>query len=937
MLKLLLHINLSAFFLIFLQDSSGLLAQAPFAGGSAEGHASVTLQNSDCDALDANPFQGGGSSNIFHDTLINTPCKPEIFNIYNGGTGNGFAHHALQVSDCDPMLISIFSGGLDDGFSQAAIIVSECNSVLINIYGGGIDDGFSQDALVISSCESVIINIFEGGTDDGFAHHVNIVSACDYILLNIFSGGNGQGFAHQSLINEFCPTESFFIFSGGQGDGFDQMALIVSDCQEVSLSIFSGGIDDGHAFATITSSLQFLPFDSTLVCVNSDAVISLPNAGSGLQFQWQVSINNGLTYSNLSEANPYSGVETDELTISNVNNSFNGLMYRVVVTNPGCITLTSPPTTIGVGPQPIAGSLNKIPDVPHVCQGVPVAASFTSGFGGIGLIQDVFEYSTDFGSLWNDYAENHPINTTSIQGIGVVKIRTYRTASGQGCANSDPAEVEWTVAGEGFWIGVTSADWNTQSNWGCGVIPDITTDVTIPQVQLGNNQPNIFNSPNAYARNLTIEPNASVTTFFGNTLELHGDLINNGINSLGIGNVLFAGNTTQHISGSSVSDISYLRLNNSAAGFGLRLQQHVNVSDEFQIFNGMVDLNGYDVDLGPVGVLIGENEISRITGQSGEIKSTLTLAANTNYTNIKGLGIDLQTSSIAPGFTVLNRGHQTYSVDFDNYGIDRYFRIEPTVNSGLNVTMRMYYFDAELSLGNHVEAFLIPWRSADNGLTWEGQFFPLNLSNDEAANWVQQTGIDAFSLWTLSDWQNEPLPIQLLHFSAVPNGNVVDLEWITASEINNHYFTVERSADASQFDGILQRLGAGNSNIVLVYQDVDYQPLQGISYYRLKQTDFDGSFSYSQIVPVFFGSSGEAFQAFVDVNRDFQLIFGSSERALAEIRLFDAAGRLVLQKHAHVQKGENQIKILNPGLASGVYMLQLHSGNSLKTTKLFVR
>lgn len=937
MLKHLLHIGLAVAFIAFLHGDGVLLAQAPFSGGSAEGHASINLQNSDCDAIDANPFQGGISSNLFHDTLINTPCAPEMLNIFNGGIDDGFAHNALIVSECEPTLISIFSGGIDDGFSQAAIIESECAYVIINIYGGGIDDGFSQEALVVSNCESVIINIYGGGIDDGFAHNANVVSACDYVLINIFNGGNGQGFAHHALINEFCPSESFFIFSGGQGDGFDQMALIVSDCQEESFSIFSGGIDDGHAFATITSTLQFLPFDSTLVCVNGDAVIALPNAGPGLQFQWQVSVNNGLTYSNLSESNPYSGVETDELTISNVNNSFNGLMYRVIVINPGCITLTSPPTTIGVGPQPVTGLVVKNPNVPHVCQGVPVAASFTSGSGGIGLVQDIFEYSTDFGNLWDDYVENDPINTSSIQGIDVVRIRTYRTASGQGCVNSDPTEVEWTVAGEGFWIGVTSADWNTQSNWGCGVIPDITTDVTIPQVQLGNNQPNIFNTPNAYARNLTIEPNASVTTFFGNTLELHGDLINNGINSLGIGNVLFAGNTTQHISGSSISDFSYLRLNNSASGFGLRLQQHVNVSDEFQILNGMVDLNGFDLDLGPVGVLIGESETSRITGQSGEIKSTLTLAANTSYTNIKGLGIDLQTSAVAPGFTVLNRGHQTYSVDFDNYGIDRYFRIEPTVNSGLNVTMRMYYFDAELSSGNHVEAFLIPWRSADNGLTWEGQFFPLNLSNDAAANWVQQTGIDAFSLWTLSDWQNEPLPIQLLHFSAVPNGSVVDLEWITASEINNHYFTVERSADATQFEGIIQRLGAGNSNIVLVYQDVDYQPLTGISYYRLKQTDFDGSFSYSQIVPVFFGSSGEAFQAFVDINRDFQLIYGSSERAPAEIRLFDAAGRLVLQNYTHVQKGENKIKIVNPGLASGVYLLQLQSGNSLKTTKLFVR
>ena len=95
-----------------------------------------------------------------------------------------------------------------------------------------------------------------------------------------------------------------------------------------------------------------------------------------------------------------------------------------------------------------------------------------------------------------------------------------------------------------------------------------------------------------------------------------------------------------------------------------------------------------------------------------------------------------------------------------------------------------------------------------------------------------------------------PLPIDLVSFEANANDDQVDLKWITASEINNDFFTIERSADAKEWKEVLA--GAGNSNQTINYFDSDYEPLTGISYYRLKQTDFNDQSSYSNIVPVKF-------------------------------------------------------------------------------------
>jgi hypothetical protein len=95
------------------------------------------------------------------------------------------------------------------------------------------------------------------------------------------------------------------------------------------------------------------------------------------------------------------------------------------------------------------------------------------------------------------------------------------------------------------------------------------------------------------------------------------------------------------------------------------------------------------------------------------------------------------------------------------------------------------------------------------------------------------------------------LPIELLDFSPKLNGEEVYLDWTTSTEVNNDYFTIQRSKDASSFEDLGIVNGAGNSNDLLKYNYIDDgSELSGIVYYRLKQTDFDGKTSYSKIKSV---------------------------------------------------------------------------------------
>jgi hypothetical protein len=109
-----------------------------------------------------------------------------------------------------------------------------------------------------------------------------------------------------------------------------------------------------------------------------------------------------------------------------------------------------------------------------------------------------------------------------------------------------------------------------------------------------------------------------------------------------------------------------------------------------------------------------------------------------------------------------------------------------------------------------------------------------------------------------TDAVNSPLPIELVSFNASLKSDIVELDWTTASELNNDFFTIERlNEEDDMFDQIATIKGSGTINEARSYQAYDFVPNIGKNYYRLKQTDFDGQFSYSKIVMVDFIETGE--------------------------------------------------------------------------------
>ncbi len=177
----------------------------------------------------------------------------------------------------------------------------------------------------------------------------------------------------------------------------------------------------------------------------------------------------------------------------------------------------------------------------------------------------------------------------------------------------------------------------------------------------------------------------------------------------------------------------------------------------------------------------------------------------------------------------------------------------------------------------------------------------------------------------------ETLPIELIAFSGYAETNYNMLEWSTASETDNEYFTVERSKDATAFEiaGILP--GAGNSSSILNYNLKDKNPYPGLNYYRLKQTCSDGDFHYSYIIAILS-------KRLIDFDYNYNpvqnllTVHEGTFYELESIELIDPLGRKVYDANFD----EIVHSINTEGIKKGIYFLRLLSRTETYNFKLII-
>jgi hypothetical protein len=218
-----------------------------------------------------------------------------------------------------------------------------------------------------------------------------------------------------------------------------------------------------------------------------------------------------------------------------------------------------------------------------------------------------------------------------------------------------------------------------------------------------------------------------------------------------------------------------------------------------------------------------------------------------------------------------------------------------------------------------------PWRDHGNGGT----------SGGPMAGTIATMGVvNSFSPFTLASMGPlNPLPVELLSFDAVDEGDQVRCEWATATERDNDHFVVERSADGGVFLPVGLVMGKGLSLQRSDYSFLDRDPLNGLSYYRLKQVDTDGTATLSHMVAVYRART-TTLMLYPNPATDMvniRLSDGASERVL--LRIMDASGCELLSMHHVPEQGP----LFIGNLPQGVYTMLLHHTDGSRSEARFIK
>ena len=179
-----------------------------------------------------------------------------------------------------------------------------------------------------------------------------------------------------------------------------------------------------------------------------------------------------------------------------------------------------------------------------------------------------------------------------------------------------------------------------------------------------------------------------------------------------------------------------------------------------------------------------------------------------------------------------------------------------------------------------------------------------------------------------------PLPIKLVSFTAVKENSTVKIVWQTIEEKNNEYYAVERSTGGTTFETVTTVAGNRNSTSLVTYTQYDYSPNLGISYYRLKQVDLDGSFSYSAIVATEMKSDVD-WIIYPNPTKDgsFTITCAFAENEVITLTVTDVTGNRVRYYDNDFYAQEMHVS----NLSSGFYIVSIQTISKLLSKKLIVQ
>jgi hypothetical protein len=270
-----------------------------------------------------------------------------------------------------------------------------------------------------------------------------------------------------------------------------------------------------------------------------------------------------------------------------------------------------------------------------------------------------------------------------------------------------------------------------------------------------------------------------------------------------------------------------------------------------------------------------------------------------------------------------------------NYNLNVVYNVSFT---GSNIPSGLYTLQGNIFCGSQTHFFSLPLSGGSGTVTTVSN--PYRTTPDCATATVGSLNCNATQITingpglatqTTTCAAAGPLPVTLISFNAMlVKTNSVYLQWVTANEISNASFTVERSTDAQNWKAVTVIRGAVNAATTIQYQYTDTALNEGIYYYRLKQTNINSTISYSAIIGAKISVKKTMAVSVTQVNPDQIYISGLADSKNWSFTLLNTQGAIVAQKNSLT----SDVVTLSL-LSKGIYIIKLqHAGNGeIKTIK----
>ncbi len=722
---------------------------------------------------------------------------------------------------------------------------------------------------------------------------------------------------------------------------------------------YSVTITDAHGCSTSANttpvSIIAAPSDKTVtavlsvICTGNSTNIKVAASSNGVSYQLRNNADNAAIGSPVSGTGGNINLPTGSLpagiTTFNVLATSNSTGCTLQMSNTPSVTVSTTPVIV-TQPNDVGICGGGTASFNISVSGSDVNYQWKERQGASGGFSNITNGTSGNGAVYSGANSNSLSISNTQTGMNGWSYYCVITNSCSTSVSSGTVSLSASVPGQ--WNGTSSINWNDAANW-CNGIPDKTTDVVIPS---GTPYQPTVNS-NAECHNLTIQSGATVKVISTGTLDLYGDLVANGTFENNSGLLQLKGSTIQNLPEVNAFDVVIDNQQGVSLG-GTLTVTHVLTFSKGKIFTG-----DYSVE-------VTNKAVAAITGFARDkyIAGTLKRAVNStgNYEFPVGsptffqlavldLKVLIGVNDITAKFTNSALTIPVNTTIIKNSKVIRnildcgYWTIEAN-QQPIAGTYTVSLFPLGSTNSKVNDDFIVikkPSGSAVSNFTAPGTYFPPML-NDLGDRGAKMAGLTSFSDYGVGSGEGDVLPIKLTYFTAekTDNNDDVLLKWNTAAELNNDHFELEVATEMLvdgrlDFNKFGEVPGAGTTTIPHDYNFTDEEPGKtGMRYYRLKQVDYDGTSTYSDIQPLSFSDKVELSELYPNpVTNILHFTIKSTAAKDVTISIYNLTGQEVYRNNVQLTEGRNMMSFDMIQLPRGYYIFNVTGDSDVKIKEKF--